>query len=687
MSTISDVARLAGVSVATVSHVVNKTRYVSPELVKRVEDAINSLEYPPNFVVKKSKTLQIPSDLRYIVMLTSDIQNPFQRQIIRFCESLVEAAGFVFVSADYHDAEEHFDLLSHLLFSSNNAAGLIFLPGPDQIEQAVSRMLKTLKIPVVCIGSHLSGLDCDIVLSDNSGGAYKATTHLIRSGHEKIAMICGNKLSESNLDRIAGYRKALKDNGIELPEDFVLTERVSEEQVFAAMRQLMTAPNPPTAVFAANYLTILSVIKYINANNISCPQELSVVGFNDFDWAPFLNPPITTVAQDIARIGELAVQSLLEQIELEAAEPNESSKKKSIRRTEIVPTELRVRNSTYGIGRGPFGEKAVSPDVLLLSDADKKVIQSGHYKAAIAFHYTGKAWMRLHEQGIKDIFSSLGISILAVTDAHFDPEMQSKQLESLLSFEPDVIITLPTDNIKTAPVFKKIAQSKTKLVLITNVPSGLTIDDYVTCVSVNERSYGRSIGRGLGDYMRHHNKRKIAFLKHGADFYATNQRDKAAEQILVEEYPELQIVASYYFSNEENAYDRTLELFGKYPEIEGLYISWEGPAMMALSALTELGHTDIAIATADLEYPVALNMAKGGMVKVLSAQTPYEQGQAMALAAANALINKPVPSFIGVEPIVITPENLLKSWQKVFHERSPAQLSEAINENPQLPTL
>jgi len=161
----------------------------------------------------------------------------------------------------------------------------------------------------------------------------------------------------------------------------------------------------------------------------------------------------------------------------------------------------------------------------LLSDADKKVIQSGHYTAAIAFHYTGKAWMRLHEQGIKDIFSSLGISILAVTDAHFDPEMQSKQLESLLSFEPDVIITLPTDNIKTAPVFKKIAQSKTKLVLITNVPSGLTTDDYVTCVSVNERSYGRSIGRGLGDYMRHHGKRKIAFLKHWCrHFYATNQR-------------------------------------------------------------------------------------------------------------------------------------------------------------------
>ena len=687
MSTISDVARLASVSVATVSHVVNKTRYVSPELVKRVEDAINSLEYPPNFVVKKTRTHNIPSDLRFIVMITSDIQNPFQRQIIRCCEALVESAGLMFVAAEYHDAEDHFDLLIHLLLTGNNTAGLIFLPGPDQVELAVSRMLKSLKIPIVCIGSHLTDLDCDIVLSDNLGGAYKATTHLIRSGHEKIAMICGNKLSESNLDRIAGYNKALKENGIEPLDHYVLTDRVSEDQVFAAMRQLMTAPQSPTAVFAANYLTILSVIKYINANNINCPQELSIVGFNDFDWAPFLNPPITTVAQDIPRIGELAVQRLLKKIKLEDEDSADSVRKKGNYRTEIVPTELLVRNSTYGIGRGPAGEKAASPDVLLLSNSDKKLIQSGHFTAAIAFHYTGKAWMRLHEQGIKDIFTSLGISILAVTDAHFDPEMQSKQLESLMTLKPDVIITLPTDNIKTAPVFKKIAQSKTKLVLITNVPSGLTTDDYVSCVSVNERSYGRSIGRGLGDYMSHHGKRKIAFLKHGADFYATNQRDKAAEQILIEEYPNLRIIASYYFTSEENAYDRTLELFSKYPDIEGLYISWEGPAMMAMSALAELGNTDVAIATADLEYPVALNMAKGGMVKVLSAQTPYEQGQALALAAANALINKPVPSFIGVEPIVITPENLLKSWQKVFHERSPVQLSEAISESPQLPTL
>jgi ribose transport system substrate-binding protein len=338
MSTISDVARIAGVSVATVSHVVNKTRYVSPELVKRVEDAINSLEYPPNFVVKKSKTLNLPSELRYIVMLSSDIQNPFQRQIIRYCESQVTEAGFVFVSADYSDDEQHFDLLTQLLFSGGNAAGVIFLPGSVQLGGSVSRAIKSLKLPVVCIGNQLDGVESDSILSDNRGGAYKATTHLIRSGHEKIAMVCGNKLSESNLDRIAGYRKALQDNDITFKEEYVATDLTSEEQVFQAMKMLMASSTPPTAVFAANYLTILSVVKYMSANNINCPQELSLVGFNDFDWAPFLTPPITTVAQDIvANEEQIGAAHTGRSDRASRPQFNLRNRSRSIRRKSFVP--------------------------------------------------------------------------------------------------------------------------------------------------------------------------------------------------------------------------------------------------------------------------------------------------------------------------------------------------------------
>ena len=115
---------------------------------------------------------------------------------------------------------------------------------------------------------------------------------------------------------------------------------------------------------------------------------------------------------------------------------------------------------------------------------------------------------------------------------------------------------------------------------------------------------------------------------------------------------------------------------------EALYISWDGPAMETIEALTELGRTDIAISTGDLDYAVAMNMAKGGMIKVLSAQRPYEQGQAIALAAVKSILNEEVPSFVGIEPISVTPENLLRSWKQVFKEEANEELVQAFKENP-----
>ncbi len=130
---------------------------------------------------------------------------------------------------------------------------------------------------------------------------------------------------------------------------------------------------------------------------------------------------------------------------------------------------------------------------------------------------------------------------------------------------------------------------------------------------------------------------------HGASFFATKQRDMAVEQVLREEFPELEIVAIENFINEKKAFDKCYEMIRSHPEIEGLYVSWEGPALEALAALRELNREDISIVTADLDHEGAMNIAMGGPIKGLSAQRPYEQGRAMALAAANALIGKKNP--------------------------------------------
>ncbi|NDL68655.1 LacI family DNA-binding transcriptional regulator [Anaerotalea alkaliphila] len=678
MATINDIAKMAGVSAATVSHVVNKTRYVSPKLVKKVEEAIDALEYPPNFVVKKKKTKAAEVDMEYVLFLAEDIHNPFHAEVERVVQKNMENAGYPLVSLSYGENGRKLDLYSQLLLAPESAVGIVAFPGAQ--EAHLLELLREAEAPVVLVGKKAEAYQADTVLSDNYGGAYRATNHLIKSGHEYIAIVSGGRGTEVDMERINGYKAALEDNGIALSPEYVISGLDNEKEIFQTLVSMNALENPPTAVFATNYRMVISILRFIGVNNIECPKDLSIISFNDFEWAELHNPSITTVAQDTKSIGEEVARLLLERMRerrLKGGGDSEESGGADFKEI-VVPTELRIRASTSGIGRGPFGEKAASMEVLQLSESEKRLVRVGKYTAAVSFHYTGKAWAQLHEQGIKDEFNSLGISLLAVTDAHFNPTMQSKQLESLLTMEPDILISIPVDNEETSEAYKKIARSETKLVLITNVPNGLGVEDYVTCVSVNEHSHGRSAGRGLGEYMHRHNLRNVGIVRHGAVFYATNQRDDAAEQILLEEYPELTVCGKTFFEREEEAYQKTIELMKMNPEIQGIYVSWEGPAAQVVAALAEIGRTDVVVSTADLEYVLALNMAKGGAVKAISAQRPYEQGRAMALAAANALIGKKVPSFIGVEPIYVTQENLLKTWETVYKEAPPIQLANIL---------
>ena len=174
------------------------------------------------------------------------------------------------------------------------------------------------------------------------------------------------------------------------------------------------------------------------------------------------------------------------------------------------------------------------------------------------------------------------------------------------------------------------------------------------------------MGRGLGEYMVRHGLKYAGLICHGEqNFFATKQRDGAAEQVLTEEYPEIRVCGKVNFLTEVDVYQKTRKLIGMYPEIQALYVSWDGPALEVIKALTELERTDIAIVTGDLDYAIAMQMAQGGMVKMISAQCPYEQGEAIAMVAANGLLGKAVPSFIGVEPISIDRENLLKNWKAI----------------------
>ncbi len=593
MATINDIAKMAGVSTSTVSHVVNKTRYVSPEKVEKVEKAIRELDNLPNFIVKKTSVQSVQADQRYILMVITDKKSDFQRRIEQQIEERLKKTDYTLITVECGPDISEMEGFFRTFLESGGAAGALTFP--DEKDVLLHRVFADAKIPVVILGREVRDYMADMIYTDTMDGAYKAARHLIKKGHERIGFL--GRSRERTPHRLDGFKKALQEYGIPEAPEYIHPYLQKEQDVFDVL----------------------------DRNVPAC---------------------------------------------------------KDIYQTVTLPTKLAVRSSTCGIGRGPFGEKAASMNDLMLSEKERQSIRSKKATAVISFHYAGKAWMELHLKGIRNIFDSLGISIIGTTDAHFDPRLQCRQLESLRMLEPDILIAMPTDNKITADAFRRIADSGIRLILISNVPDGLHPGDYVTCVSINEHSHGQNMGHGLGEYMSQHNLKHYGMIVHGADFYATAQRDNAAKQVLGEEYPSLHLCGSVRFGKEDEVYQKAGDLIRRYPEIEALYISWDGPAMEVIAALTELGRTDIAIVTSDLDYADAVNMARGGMIKALSAQCPYEQGQAIALAAARSILNKEVPSFIGIESISVTSDNLLKSWKKVFKDEPRQELLEAFKENP-----
>ncbi len=677
MATINDIAKKAGVSTSTVSHAVNHTRYVSPELVEKVEKAIQELDELPNFIAKKAKGMKRQGEQKYVLLLISESRSLFQRQIEEYIKRLFSELEYTLLAVRYDKEISCLSIIKNMLIDAQGLSGVIAFP--DEFGILSASFFDGLHVPVVLIGKSIPDYATDVLRSDTFEGGYRAARYLIKNGHEHIAFL-GN-WQDYITNRLEGYKKALADYQICYNEELVFSRLNTEEEVFAALEKMMSALVVPTAVIVANSTPLVPLLKYLNAHNILIPKDISVVSLNDFEWASLMTPEITCIDKQPEKFASLAVKTLLGHIQ--NGEEANSAGLKARYQEETLSTQLNVRGSTCGIGRGPFGEKAENADSLILSEEEREKIRQKHYTAAISFHYMGKAWMRLQEKGIKKVFDELGISLIAVTDAHFDAALQCRQLESIGFLEPDIVVAIPVDSRDTAQAFKKIVQSNARLVLITNIPEGITAEDYVSCISVNEYSHGRNMGQGLGEYMLKNGLHQLGIIRHGdQNFFATKQRDDAAEQVLMEEYPGLHMCGEINFLQESEVCRKTMDFVRRYPEVQALYVSWDGPALEVIKALTEMNRMDIALVTGDLDYSIAMNLAKGGMVKMLSAQCPYEQGEAIALAAANALLGKKVPSFIGLEPVRVGVDNLLKTWRNIFKEEPPMELCNALRQNP-----
>ncbi|KIA74682.1 sugar ABC transporter substrate-binding protein [Arthrobacter sp. MWB30] len=331
------------------------------------------------------------------------------------------------------------------------------------------------------------------------------------------------------------------------------------------------------------------------------------------------------------------------------------------------------------LSKGPNGESPSPASVSDLTPEEIEKIKALNAKAAIVMHYGGNDWATAQVNGLKSEFEKLGIKVIATTDANFKPDKQVSDIETVMTQDPDVIVSIPTDPVATASAYKKAAAAGTKLVFMDNVPQGLTPGtDYVSVVSADNYGNGvvsaHQMAKALGG------KGKIGLVFHQADFFVTKQRHEGFKETIAKEYPDIQIVEEKGIAGPDFAGDAQAAanaMISKYPDLAGIWAVWDVPAEGVMAAARAAGRQDLKIATEDLGKNVAIALAKDELVVGLGAQVPFDQGVTEARLAAGALLGKQAPPYVALSALPVDHSNVLEAWKQVYHEDVPKDIQDS----------
>lgn len=303
--TVHDVAREAGVSIKTVSRVINGERHVRAVLQARVYDAIARLGYQPNEVARSLKG----SRSRMIGLIIADISNPFYATCAKAAEQVAREHGLAVVlcasNEDTHTERAYIDLLVR-----RRVEGLLLVPAPGDHTHLFAAYHAGL--PLVALDRPIPELDTDVVVVQNQAGARIATEHLLGHGHRRVACIGADDHVYTDHMRVAGYREALAVAGVEEITRFGAT---NIEAAIHATHELLQMADPPTAFFAINNLITVGILQALDRSGLVVPDDIALVGFDDFELASVLSPRLTLVRQPAAELGRQAALLLVERIQ------------------------------------------------------------------------------------------------------------------------------------------------------------------------------------------------------------------------------------------------------------------------------------------------------------------------------------------------------------------------------------
>src|SRR3974390_2636337 len=304
--TANDVARLAGVSVGTVSRVVNR-KTVAPDVKHRVEAAIAALGWSPNAVAQSMRT----ASTRMIGCIFSDIRNPLYNNIIKGAEEALSAQGYVLMVASSGENPAREAALIEL-FARRRADGLL-LSLADESSQPVIDAIAAAKVPTVLVERDLP-LEAVSVGTDHRAGMKRATEYLISLGHRRIALITGGQKNRAGRERLLGYMDAMRDAGLTVDQDLLRLDSLSSHYAFNETQHLLGLTNPPTAIISGGSQMLAGVLRAARLKRVSIPDELSVINSGDTELAELATPPVTVIRWNLEAVGREGAAILLKMI-------------------------------------------------------------------------------------------------------------------------------------------------------------------------------------------------------------------------------------------------------------------------------------------------------------------------------------------------------------------------------------
>jgi LacI family transcriptional regulator, kdg operon repressor len=311
--TMADVAKLAGVSKSTVSQFLNKRfEYMGEKTKHKIEEAIEELGYQPNFIARSLKQKRTSM----VGIIVANITHYFSTEISRAIEDYCHTHDLHAIVCNADDDPEKEKKYIEML-RAKQVDGLIIFP-TGQNNDLYKTMVRQ-GYPVVFVDRKVENLEVFSVITDNTDSTYKAVQHVIEKGHRNIAFVVQPLTVSTRIDRLAGYKQALTDAGLEIKPDFIIESSISDLK--SKLEQLFSFEDKPTALFAANDRVFMAVGEFLKEKGIKLGKELELIVFDNIPFSHLLEAPITFIIQPAADMGKKAAELLFQQINKENTLP------------------------------------------------------------------------------------------------------------------------------------------------------------------------------------------------------------------------------------------------------------------------------------------------------------------------------------------------------------------------------